>query len=145
MNNGTGNNWCHCSLQFMEFDRLSLKVMEFKDLRFVCLMKGGNKMLPIIDKKKTGINLRLMMDERGFTVKDIQHYLKLGSVQSIYHWLNGISLPTVDNLYALSYLFQVPVDDILCGTRPGIITSENQAKLRRLWVYYKKINKIQAA
>lgn len=102
-------------------------------------------MLSSIDKKKTGINLRLMMDERGLTVKDIQQYLKLGSVQSVYHWLNGISLPTVDNLYALSYLFQVPVDDMLCGTRPGIITSENQVKLRRLWMYYKGINKIQAA
>ena len=102
-------------------------------------------MLPVVNKRDTGVNLRRIMDDRGFTVKDIQHYLKLGSVQSIYHWLNGISLPTVDNLYALSYLFQVPVDDMLCGTRPGIITSENQAKLRRLWVYYKKINKIQAA
>lgn len=102
-------------------------------------------MLPVVNKRDTGVNLRRIMDERGFTVKDIQHYLKLGSVQSVYHWLNGISLPTVDNLYALSYLFQVPVDDMLCGTRPGIITSENQAKLRRLWVYYKKINKIQAA
>ena len=28
------------------------------------LTKGGEKMLPAIDKKKTGINLRLMMDER---------------------------------------------------------------------------------
>lgn len=102
-------------------------------------------MLPVVNKRDTGVNLRRIMDERGFTVKDIQQYLKLGSVQSVYHWLNGISLPTVDNLYALSYLFQVPVDDMLCGTRPGIITSENQAKLRRLWVYYKKINKIQAA
>lgn len=72
-------------------------------------------MLPVIDKKKTGINLRLMMDERGLTVKDVQQYLKLGSVQSVYHWMNGISLPTVDNLYALSYLFQVPVDDLLYG------------------------------
>lgn len=102
-------------------------------------------MLPVVNKRDTGVNLRRIMDERGFTVKDIQQYLKLGSVQSVYHWLNGISLPTVDNLYALSYLFQVPVDNMLCGTRPGIITSENQAKLRRLWVYYKKINKIQAA
>ena len=102
-------------------------------------------MLPVVNKRDTGVNLRRIMDERGFTVKDIQHYLKQGSVQSIYHWLNGISLPTVDNLYTLSYLFQVPVDDMLCGTRPGIITSENQAKLRRLWVYYKKINKIEAA
>ena len=107
--------------------------------------KGENKMLPLIDKKKTGINLRLMMDKRGLTVKDIQQYLKLGSVQSVYHWLNGVSLPTVDNLYALSYLFQVPVDDMLCGTRPGIYTGENQAQVRRLCVYYEKINEIRAA
>ena len=61
-------------------------------------------MFPAIDKKKTGINLRLMMDERGLTVKDIQHYLNLGSVQSVYHWLNGIILPTVDKLNELRQL-----------------------------------------
>lgn len=48
------------------------------------------------------------MDERGFSVKDVQQYLGLGSVQSVYHWLNELSMPAVDNLYALSYLFQVP-------------------------------------
>ena len=85
------------------------------------------------------------MDAHELSVKDVQQYLGLGSVQSVYHWLNGISLPTVDNLYALSYLFKVPIDDMLCGTRPKIFTGENQAKLRRLWVYYKKINEIQAA
>ena len=102
-------------------------------------------MFPTINKKFTGINLRKMMDERGLTVKDIQKYLGLGSVQSVYHWLNGISLPTVDNLYALSYLFQVPVDDMLCGTRPRILTDENQAQVKRLYAYYEKINEIRAA
>lgn len=28
-------------------------------------------MLPQIDKKKTGINLRRVMDQRGITVKDV--------------------------------------------------------------------------
>ena len=98
-------------------------------------------MLPLIDKKKTGINLRLLMDERGFTVKDIQQYLKLGSVQSVYHWLNGISLPTVDNLYALSYLFQIPVDAMLCGTRPRTYTGESQAQVKRLYAYYEKLSR----
>ena len=102
-------------------------------------------MLPIIDKKKTGINLRLLMDKRGFTVKDVQQYLKLGSVQSIYHWLNGISLPTLDNLYALSYLFQVPIDDMVCGNRPGIFTGENQVQIKHLYAYYEKLNMIRAA
>ncbi len=102
-------------------------------------------MLPVIDKKETGIKLRLMMDERGITVKDVQQYLGLGSVQSVYHWLNGLSMPTVDNLYALSYLFQVPVDDLICGNRRRIYTGENHAQIRRLCAYYDKINEIRAA
>lgn len=73
-------------------------------------------MFPIIDKKRTGIHLRRIMDERGLSVKDVQQYLGLGSIQSIYHWLNGLSMPTIDNLYALSELFQLPVDDMLCGS-----------------------------
>lgn len=109
------------------------------------LTKGRDKMLPVIDKKETGINLRLMMDERGLTVKDVQQYLKLGSVQSVYHWLNGISLPTIDNLYALSYLFQVPVDDMICGNRRRIFKGEKQNQIRRLYAYYDKIDEIRAA
>lgn len=102
-------------------------------------------MFPVIDKRETGIHLRRIMDEQGFTVKDVQEYLGLGSVQSVYHWLNGLSMPTVDNLYALSHLFQMPVDDMICGNRDKIYTDENQARIRRLRAYYDKISKIQAA
>lgn len=102
-------------------------------------------MFPVIDKRETGIRLRRIMDEQGFTVKDVQEYLGLGSVQSVYHWLNGLSMPTVDNLYALSHLFQMPVDDMICGNRDKIYTDENQARIRRLRAYYDKISKIQAA
>ena len=70
-------------------------------------------MFPIIDRKRTGIRLRRIMDERGLSVKDVQQYLELGSVQSVYHWLNGLSMPTIDNLYALSELFQMPIDDLV--------------------------------
>ena len=34
-------------------------------------------MFPIIDKRKTGINIRRIMDMRGLTVKDVQEYLEL--------------------------------------------------------------------
>ena len=68
-------------------------------------------MIPLIDKRATGNQLRRLMDTRGITVKDVQQYLELGSVQSIYHWLNGSSMPTIDNLYALSELFQVTIDE----------------------------------
>lgn len=102
-------------------------------------------MFPAIDKKKTGVNLRKIMDERGLTIKDVQKYLGLGSCQSIYHWLNGLSMPTIDNLYALSYLFQISIDDMICGNRRRIITYERKAQARRVCAYYEKINGIWVA
>ena len=73
-------------------------------------------MIPVIDKKATGVNIRRTMDRLDLSVRDLQAYLGLNSLQSIYHWLNGICLPTVDNLYALSGLFHTPVDNLLCGS-----------------------------
>ena len=72
-------------------------------------------MFPLINLKENGKNLRKIMREQDVTVKEVQHYLGLGSVQSIYHWLNGISLPSIDNLYALSVLFDVSMDELICG------------------------------
>ena len=108
---------------------------------------GGRTMIPVIDKKKTGIHLRRIMDARGLSVKDVQQYLELGSVQSVYHWLNGISLPTIDNLYALSELFQVSVDDMLCGNRRFNykFTSRQNAQFERLRAYYERIQEHKAA
>ena len=39
-------------------------------------------LFPVIDKKETGIHLRRIMDERALSVKDVQQYLGLGSIQS---------------------------------------------------------------
>ena len=72
-------------------------------------------MFPTINKKETGVNLRRIMDMRGVKPKDIQEYLGFGCVQSVYRWLDGVSMPTVDNLYALSKMLQVPMDSIVCG------------------------------
>lgn len=102
-------------------------------------------MFPTIDKRKTGIHLRRLMDERGLAVKDIQEYLGLGSVQSVYHWLNGISMTTIDNLYALSVLFQIPIDDMLCGNRRLMPSGVCKTRYNRLWAYYNIINKMRAA
>lgn len=68
---------------------------------------------PVIDITKTGQNMKRIMQLKGFTVKDIQEFLELSTPQSIYHWFDGRNLPTIDNLYALSELFQIPVDAML--------------------------------
>ena len=99
-------------------------------------------MYPIIDKKKTGAKIKLFMELNGYTVKDIQEYLGLACVQSIYHWLDGSSLPSVDNLYALSELFNVSIDDMICGNK-----SDNAGQIvsDRVLQYYVKLKDIIAA
>jgi len=74
-------------------------------------------MYPVLDKHMTGRRIRRLMDSRGISVKDVQQYLGLSCVQSVYHWLDGSSMPTLDNIYALSELLQEPVDAMLCGNR----------------------------
>lgn len=104
-------------------------------------------MIPKINKRETGIQLRRIMDKRGISVKDVQRYLGLGSVQSVYHWLNGISMPTVDNLYALSELFGVSVDAMLCGNRTYVASEidTRTSDCRRIQLYYEKLIKKRAA
>ena len=72
---------------------------------------------PTIDMKATGRNIKKIMRAKGISVKEVQKYLGLSAPQGIYHWLDGRSLPTVDNLYALSDLFRMPMDEIICGNR----------------------------
>ena len=106
-------------------------------------------MFPTINKKETGMNLRRIMNRCGLSAKDVQEYLGLGCVQSIYRWLDGINMPTIDNLYALSSLFQVPIDSIVRGDReeikPSIILDTSELRNKRLLTYYQKISELRVA
>lgn len=88
--------------------------------------------LPSIDNRKTSSNLRELLRARGFTVRDIQNYLGLSCPQSIYRWLDGKALPSIDNLYALQGLFGMPMERLLRGTfdsRFGLPSSEEARSL----------------
>lgn len=74
-------------------------------------------MYPVIDKEKTGARIRVLMKEAQKTPADIQNYLGLSCVQTVYRWLDGTNIPSIDNFYALSQLFQVSVDDMIVGNR----------------------------
>lgn len=106
-------------------------------------------MFPLINKRETGVNLRRIMDMRGITPKDVQEYLGLGCVQSVYRWFDGVNMPTIDNLYALSELLNVPIDAIVRGNRapiiPESVINNMDSRHRRLYEYYKIINEKRAA
>lgn len=93
-------------------------------------------MYPLIDRQATGQRIRQIMDERGISVKNMQEYLGFACVQSIYHWLDGTSLPSLDNLYAISELLQIPMDLIVCGNRK-LFSGITAGDLRMIAYYYK--------
>ena len=81
---------------------------------------------PVIDPVATGANICQLRKDRGLTVRDLQHYFGFEEPQAIYKWQRGQSLPSVDNLYALSALLQVPMNEIIISTS-HIVSWEQQA------------------
>ncbi len=93
-------------------------------------------MISQINRFKTGALLKSIMEEKGITAMDVKEYFNFASVQSVYHWLEGKSLPTLDNIYGLSDLLEVPVDKLLYGDRKARYSFKRDDSLRRISYYY---------
>ncbi len=70
----------------------------------------------VVDMKKTGAHMKELFAEKNITIDDIRKELGLKSKQSVYRWFYGAALPTVDHLYTLACMLQVPVDELLVLT-----------------------------
>ena len=75
---------------------------------------------PVIDPVATGKNILRLRNARGMSVRDMQAFFGFDAPQAIYKWQQGTSLPTVDNLYALSALLEVPMEEILIPAKTNI-------------------------
>ena len=64
---------------------------------------------PIISLEKTGKNIERLRKERGISVRELQEFFGFEQPQAIYKWQWGNNLPSVDNLYALGKIFNVPM------------------------------------
>ena len=63
-----------------------------------------------------GDNIKFYRKKNQLTQDDIAEACNV-TRQAVSKWENGESLPTVDNLYALSRLLHASVDDILIGEK----------------------------
>lgn len=79
---------------------------------------------PVIDPAATDRNIMRLRLEQGLTVRDVQVFFGFEEPQAIYKWQSGKSLPTVDNLYALSALLDVRMDEILVAAKPELKIAE---------------------
>ena len=68
---------------------------------------------PVIDPVATGKNILSLRKEKGLTVRDLQAFFGFEEPQAIYRWQYGKTLPSVDNLFALSCILEVPIERIL--------------------------------
>ncbi len=85
---------------------------------------------PVIDLVATGRNIQRLRKEKGLTVRDLQEWFNFTEPRAIYKWQSGQSLPSVDNLFALSVLLDIPIDEIIVAKHTACILSEPRENSR---------------
>lgn len=101
---------------------------------------------PSIDMVATGRRIAQLRKQSGLSVKEMQTRLGFEAPQAIYKWQSGASLPSLDNLLALSWLLKVPMDSILVTSQaeaPVLNTDEPEGSFfmsKKEPIIFKTIN-----
>ena len=82
---------------------------------------------PVIDLEATGKNILRLRREKGLSVRDMQGFFRFEEPRAIYKWQSGQSLPTVDNLLALSKLLEVSMEEILVSNPTSAVFGPREA------------------
>ena len=69
--------------------------------------------IPSINPSATGANIKLIMKAKGITTSELQSRLGFNTPQSIFKWLRGDMMPSLDNLVILAYILNTPIDNII--------------------------------
>ena len=69
--------------------------------------------MPVINMEQTGKQIAELRKNANLTVNDIKEALALTTVNAVYKWQLGQTLPTLDNLVALAALFGCTINDIV--------------------------------
>lgn len=69
---------------------------------------------PVIDVTRTGANIARAIRDSIYSVRDVSDFLGI-SRSNVYKYLRGDVLPSIDNLYALSSLLNVSMNDLLAA------------------------------
>ena len=66
-----------------------------------------------MDMELTGRKIHAAIKESGYSIRELQEMLYLACPQPIYRWIHGYTMPSIDNLYRLSVILGVPMEDLL--------------------------------
>ena len=66
-----------------------------------------------IDFEATGKNIKKLRENAGLSVKKLADIFEFETAQVIYQWQKGKHLPSLENLFLLSSLFNKDINDIV--------------------------------
>lgn len=67
----------------------------------------------ILDKEEMSKKLRYLIFKSKLSHEMLAELLDLNSPRVIYDWENGRKMPNVENLYNLSLIFKIKMEDLL--------------------------------
>ncbi len=87
------------------------------EARLQAILKGHTWLFiarcPVIDVKATGLNICSRLEAHEILKSELRLYLGYTSAEAIYRWPEGKNLPTLQNLYAISRILGVSINDLL--------------------------------
>lgn len=84
---------------------------------------------PNIDMELTGKRIKQVCEQQKLSARDVQRYLNIGAFQSVYNWFNGKTLPSLDNMLALSRLLGTSIENL-------IVCKEDKERIIRYDILY---------
>lgn len=66
-----------------------------------------------INMKKTGLNISNRIFSKDISVKEVSDLLGFSSTRSVYKWLSGQTLPSLDSLIILSEILETTIDELI--------------------------------
>lgn len=100
--------------------------------------------LMTLDMLMTGKVIKNMILKKGYSIKEIQQKLKLSCPQPIYRWMSGQTLPSLDNLYMLSFILGMHMEELLMPRNDEMWIlhgqMENKDAASRMKSYFRMVN-----
>lgn len=69
--------------------------------------------MPVINMTATGTNIKALIKAKGLRVTELQNILGFNTPQSIFKWMRGESIPSIDNLVILAHILNVTIDEMI--------------------------------
>ena len=92
------------------------------EARLQAILKGHTWLFathcPEIDVKATGLNICSRLEAHEILKSELRLYLGYTSAEAIYRWPEGKNLPALQNLYAISQILGVSINDLLVTVSP---------------------------